>query len=80
MQRSPGMARIGKARLNPQIDPDDLPNKVYLRPRELAAFLGVAPKTVYSWCRLKRIVAIKPKSLVYILRESVLKCMRNGKR
>ena len=74
------MAWIGKVRLNPHINPDDLPNRVYLRPRELAAFLGVSPKTIYSWCRLKRIVAIKPKSLVYILRESVLKCLRDGKR
>lgn len=79
MQRILGMARIGKIRLNPQTNPDDLPNRVYLRPRELATFLGISPKTVYSWCRLKRIVAIKPKSLVYILRESVMKCMRDGR-
>ena len=73
------MARIGKVYLNPHLNLNDLPNKVYLRPHELAAFLGVPPKTIYSWCRLKRIVAIKPKSLVYILRESVLKCLRGGK-
>lgn len=74
------MARIGKVRLNPLINPDHLPNKVYLRPREVATFLGVSPKTVYSWCKLGRIVAIKPKSLVHILRESALKYIRELKR
>jgi len=49
------MARIGKVRLNAQINPDDLPKRVYLRPRQLAAFVGVSLKTVYKWCRLKKI-------------------------
>ena len=74
------MTKIGKVQVDPSITPDSIPDRVFLRPREIAVSLGVSLKTVYRWCKAGNLVAIKARKSVYILRESVIALIRDVSR
>ena len=51
---------------------EEIPNRRLLKPAEVAAFLGVSPKTVYRWCDMGLMESIKLNRSVRVLRASVL--------
>jgi excisionase family DNA binding protein len=51
---------------------EEMPNRRLLKPGEVAAFLGVSPKTVYRWCDMGLMESIKLNRSVRVLRASVL--------
>ena len=74
------MTKIGKVQIDPRKTPDSIPDRVFLRPREIAVSLRVSLKTVHRWCKAGSLVAIKLRTSVYILRESVIAFIRDGSR
>ncbi len=57
-------------------NPNDLPEKTLLSPRDVASFFGVSLKTVYRWHKEGLIVGVTMKRSVRIFRESVVQCMK----
>ena len=55
-----------------KISIEDMPNRKFLRPAEVADFLSVSPKTVYRWCDMGLIESIKLNRSVRVLRDSVV--------
>lgn len=49
----------------------ELPNKELLRPDEVAAFFGVTKSTIYRWCDIDILHAVKIRGTVRITRGSI---------
>ena len=50
---------------------EDVPNRTFLKPTEVATLLRVSTKTIYRWCDIGLIESVKMNGSVRVLRESV---------
>lgn len=56
----------------------DLPEKTLLRPDEVAEFFSVSPQTIYSWCDVGTLDAVKINGTMRIYRQSVVRVLVKG--
>ena len=56
----------------------EVPNKSLLLPREVKPILRVSLATIYRWCDIGILTAIKIRGTRRITRESVIACIASG--
>ncbi len=55
---------------------DDLPDKLFFKPADLAVLFDVKIKTVYSWCQTGQVDSIKIAGTLRIPRAAVIEAMK----
>ena len=57
---------------------DDVPDRILLKPAEVATCLRVSAKTIYRWCDMGLMESVKLNGSVRVLRASVVSFLRKG--